>query len=83
VAEAFDQALQLNPKTIFVVGGGEIYRTAWDRLTGLEITEVDQNPEGEVTFPEIAPDSWTETGREPHDGYSFVSYRRRSQKSAV
>jgi dihydrofolate reductase len=83
VAEAFDQALQLNPQTIFVAGGGEIYRTAWDRLTGLEITEVDQNPEGEVTFPEIAPDSWIETGREPHDGYSFVSYRRRSQEKSA
>jgi dihydrofolate reductase len=76
--EAFDQAMLLNPDIIFVAGGGEIYRAAWDRLTGLEITEVEQNPDGEVTFPEIAPDAWIETGREPHDGYSFVSYRRRS-----
>jgi dihydrofolate reductase len=76
--EAFDQAMLLNPDIIFVAGGGEIYRAAWDRLTGLEITEVEQNPNGEVTFPEIAPDAWIETGREPHDGYSFVSYRRRS-----
>ena len=51
---------------------------AWDRLTGLEITEVEQNPEGEVTFPLIDSDEWIETVREPHDGYSFVSYRRRS-----
>ena len=76
---AFDQAMLLNPDIIFIAGGGEIYRAAWDRLTGLEITEVDQNPDGEVTFPEIAPDAWIETGREPHDGYSFVSYRRRTQ----
>jgi dihydrofolate reductase len=83
VAEAFDQAMPLNPQTIFVAGGGEIYRAVWDRLTGLEITEVDQNPNGEVTFPEIAPDAWIETGREPHDGYSFVSYRRRSQMESA
>jgi dihydrofolate reductase len=83
VDEAFDQALQLNPQTIFVAGGGEIYRAAWDRLTGLEITEVDQNPNGKVTFPEIAPDPWIETGREPHDGYSFVSYRSRSQMNPL
>jgi dihydrofolate reductase len=83
VAEAFDQALQLNPQKIFVVGGGEIYRAAWDRLTGLEITEVDQNPNGEVTFPKIAPDAWIETGREPHDGYSFVSYHRRSRQESA
>ena len=51
VDEALDQALLLDSQTIFVAGGGEIYRAAWDRLTGLEITEVDQHPDGEVTFP--------------------------------
>jgi len=81
--EAFDQAMPLDPQTIFVAGGGEIYRTAWDRLTGLEITEVEQNPDGEVTFPPIDPDMWVETVRERHDGYSFVSYRRRSQKQSA
>jgi dihydrofolate reductase len=75
--EAFDQAMLLNPQTVFVAGGGEIYRAAWDRLTGLEITEVDQSPPGEVTFPEIDPDEWIERSRESHDGYRFVSYRRR------
>jgi dihydrofolate reductase len=81
--EAFEQALQLDPKIIFVAGGGEIYRAAWRRLTGLVITEVDQNPHGEVTFPEIDPDEWIETGREPHDGYRFVSYRRRSHTESA
>jgi dihydrofolate reductase len=81
--EAFDQAILLNPQTIFVAGGGEIYRAAWDRLTGLEITEVNLQPDGEVTFPEIDPDQWMETGREPHDGYSFVSYRRRSPEESA
>jgi dihydrofolate reductase len=75
--EAFDQAIKLDPQTIFVAGGGEIYRAAWNRLTGLEITEVDQKPDGEVMFPAIDPDEWIETGRDPHDGFSFVSYRRK------
>jgi dihydrofolate reductase len=83
VDEAFEQALLLDPPTIFVAGGGEIYRATWDRLTGLEITEVDQKPEGEVRFPRIDSAGWLETGREPHDGYSFVSYRRRSQKESA
>ena len=51
-----------------MAGGGEIYRAAWDRLTGLEITEVDAEPEGDVTFPEIRPDEWREMSREPHAG---------------
>jgi dihydrofolate reductase len=77
VAEALDQALLLDPKIIFVAGGGEIYRAAWELLTGLEITEVDQYPDGDVRFPEIDPEQWIETARESHNGYSFVSYRRR------
>ena len=74
--EAFEQAQLLRPSTIFVAGGGEIYRAAWDRLTGLEITEVDQVPSGDVTFPNIDLGHWEETSREPHPGFSFVSYRR-------
>ena len=83
VDEAFDQALLLNPKIIFVAGGGEIYRSAWNRLTGLAITEVDQKPDGEVRFPEIDPAEWSETSRESYDGYNFVSYRRRSQRESA
>jgi dihydrofolate reductase len=78
VDDAFHQAMLLSPQRVFVVGGGEVYRAAWGRLTGLEITEVDQQPDGEVTFPEINRDEWTETSREQHEGYSFVSYQRRS-----
>jgi dihydrofolate reductase len=83
VAEALDQALLLDPKIIFVAGGGEIYRAAWELLTGLEITEVDQYPEGDVRFPEIDPEQWIETARESHNGYSFVSYRRRLRKESI
>jgi dihydrofolate reductase len=83
VAEALDQALLLDPEIIFVGGGGEIYRAAWDLLTGLEITEVDQYPDGDVRFPEIDPEQWIETARESHNGYSFVSYRRRLPKESI
>ena len=83
VDEALDQALLLDSQMIFVAGGGEIYRAAWKRLTGLEITEVEQDPDGEVTFPEIDPEEWIETSREPHDHYSFVSYRRRSHTESA
>jgi dihydrofolate reductase len=74
--EAFAQAAAREPETIFVAGGGEIYRAAWDRLTRLEITEVDAEPDGDVTFPAINRDEWQETSREPHAGFAFVGYRR-------
>jgi len=78
--EAWQQAALLAPEMIFVAGGGEIYRAAWDRLDRLEITEVDQAPSGEVTFPDIDPADWLATWREDHDGFSFVSYRRVAQE---
>ncbi len=61
-----------------MAGGGEIYRAAWDRLTSLDITEVDREPEGSVTFPAIDDARWTEVAREPHPGFSFVRYQRRT-----
>ena len=78
VTEAYQQAVALTAETIFVAGGGEIYRALWNRLTGLEITEVHRSPVGDVTFPPIEGDDWQEGSREDHDGYSFVTYRRRS-----
>jgi dihydrofolate reductase len=74
--EAFTQAAALEPETVFVAGGGEIYRQAWDRLDRLEITEVDQEPVGDVTFPAIDPTQWQETERDVRDGFAFMSYRR-------
>lgn len=82
VASSVDTAIELairdHPESqIFIGGGGEIYRAAWDRLTRLEITEVDLAPVGAVTFPEITVDAWQETARDARDGFAFVSYTRR------
>jgi dihydrofolate reductase len=76
VDEAIRLARDLGPDAIFVAGGGEIYRAAWDHLELLEITEVDLEPAGDVTFPPIPAAEWAEIDREPHEGFSFVSYRR-------
>ncbi len=74
--EAFVAAEALGAERVFVAGGGEIYRAAWDRLDRLDLTEVDTEPDGEVTFPALSPTEWVETRREPHEGYSFVGYDR-------
>ena len=79
VAEAFHEAVALRPGSIFVAGGGEVYRAAWSRLDRLEITEVDLAPAGAVTFPPIDPQQWREVARDPHSGFSFVSYQRRGR----
>ncbi|WP_329003271.1 dihydrofolate reductase [Kribbella sp. NBC_00709] len=75
VAHSLDEALAYDG-TLYVAGGGDIYRQALPHAHALELTEVDQSPEGDVSFPEITRADWTETTRDPRDGFAFVSYRR-------
>jgi dihydrofolate reductase len=76
VDAALDRALVLDPVQVSVAGGGQVYRAAWSRLTALEITEVDLEPDGDVTFPGIEAAEWVETTREQHEGHAFVRYVR-------
>ncbi|WP_299447015.1 dihydrofolate reductase [uncultured Phycicoccus sp.] len=62
---------------VFVVGGGEVYAEAMPYAHRLLVTEVDQEPEGDVHFPPIDPAAWSETSREQRDGFAWVTYDRR------
>ena len=64
-------------RPVYVAGGAEIYRLAWDRLTRLDLTEVDLEPEGDALFPEVDPIDWVEVSRDQREGFAFVEYRRR------
>ncbi|MFM6852065.1 MAG: dihydrofolate reductase [Terrabacter sp.] len=80
VAHSLEEALDLvrDEPLVFVVGGGEVYRLAMPYAARLVITEVDQSPDGSVTFPEIDPEAWTETAREVGTGFDWVTYERSS-----
>lgn len=68
---------------VIVFGGGEVYRAFLDRTDRIEMTEVDDLPDGDTTFPELDAAQWRETGREtvPPEGgtpgYAFVRLERR------
>ncbi|MEM1039016.1 MAG: dihydrofolate reductase [Pseudomonadota bacterium] len=49
---------------ICVVGGGEIYRQTLNQATRLCVTEVDAEPEGDTTFPQIDHVQWTKVSSE-------------------
>jgi dihydrofolate reductase len=76
VAHSLPEALKLAEGDVFVAGGGDIYRQALPYADRLEITEVDQCPPGDITFPPLDLASWQETSRDPHDGFTFVTYQR-------
>jgi dihydrofolate reductase len=63
---------------VFVVGGGEIYRQAMPYAARLLVTEVEQSPEGSVTFPRIDPAEWALTARVGQAGFAWVTYERRA-----
>lgn len=76
LAKAMEVALSRDD-VAYVVGGGQIYREAWSHLDELDITEVHDSAEGDVTFPEIDPDEWQEVSRQPGPEFDFVRYERR------
>lgn len=84
-AASIDEALAMLPdEGGFVIGGGEIYRTAIERANRLLVTEIDARFECDTFFPHIDATIWHETARETHHSdtcgfdFAFVTYERRS-----
>ena len=67
----------------FVIGGATMYRLLMPMCSKMYITEINQDFEGDVSFPEINMNEWNVTEREkglkdeknPFD-YEYVTYER-------
>jgi dihydrofolate reductase len=82
VAHSLEEALALaaeQPGETFVVGGTQLYEQALPIATHQVLTEVDLSPEGDAFYPEFDPDEWVEIRREPHDGFTWVWWERRTE----
>lgn len=79
VAHTPEEAIALagDVPEIAVIGGAEVFALFLPRADGVELTEVHAAPEGDATVPAFDPAEWSETFREDHDGYSFVTLQRR------
>lgn len=67
---------KLSDEDVFICGGASIYRQTINRVDTLYITLIDQEPDGDVFFPDIDKSIWQETWREDHDGFSLVKYTK-------
>lgn len=78
LASSLENALKLasTAAIAFIIGGEQIYTQALAVADRLEITEVDQEPEGDAWFPEIAAVDWEKKAKTEGNGFAFVSYRR-------
>jgi dihydrofolate reductase len=74
IYHSLEDALDHTTGDVYVIGGEQIYKLAMPLAKTLELTEVDQDLQGDIFFPRY--DDWTVKKREEHDGFAFVTYGR-------
>ena len=62
---------------IYVIGGEKVYAEFMPLARKLEITKVKGKFNGDRFFPPINKDLWERIYEEPHDGFSFETYKRK------
>ena len=82
VAPSLAAAIALCPETetIFIAGGGEIYREALPLADAIYLTVLDREVEGDTLFPEVAPNQFRATSTERVEGpdpYTLTIFSRR------
>lgn len=87
VAHSVDEALFLaGDEDFFVTGGAQIWALFAPYADRLLISEIPLEPAGDTVFPGWPlTDSplWREVSREPHDGWTVVTYERRKPRAQV
>ncbi|MCC5917383.1 MAG: dihydrofolate reductase [Cryomorphaceae bacterium] len=86
ICHSLQEAIELAKKesaTVFIAGGGNIYRQALDLSDAMELTIINKDFAGDTTFPEWG-DAWVEVAREDIDNdpdadfsYSFVRFEKK------
>ncbi|HET9861703.1 MAG TPA: dihydrofolate reductase [Nocardioidaceae bacterium] len=61
---------------VMVIGGAQVYEAAMPHADVQVLTEVHLSPEGDTYYPDFDRAEWTETKREPRDGFEFVWLER-------
>ena len=80
--DAVRQALDADE--VFVIGGAQLYREALPLADRLYLTEIDQDFDGDVFFPDFSPHDWQEISRQPGQAssglrFAFVVYQRKKE----
>lgn len=61
---------------LFIIGGGEIYRQTIAEADVLYLTQVNQEIDGDVYFPEIDLTKWQKAEEEQHKDFTFTKYKK-------
>ena len=80
-ASSLDEAIETAEEydgDAMVIGGAQIYALALPLADSQVLTEVHQEPEGDVLYPPFERSEWEETRREQGEGFDFVWLQRRA-----
>jgi dihydrofolate reductase len=68
---------QHEERTIFFIGGREIYRQALPLADGLSVSWIKRNYAGDCLFPEYDESRWLAVAEQDYEEFRHVLYRRR------
>lgn len=81
--DAIFLAREMDVKELMVIGGGEVYRSVFDRARRIHMTRVNAELGGDTFFPEIDPKTWKLVSQKNYEadarhayGYSFQVWER-------
>lgn len=73
-----------NEEEVMILGGGEIFKIAWEYTNRIYLTRIHAAFQGDAFFPEVDPQDWILTAAHRHDAddknphaYTFLVYDRK------
>ncbi len=74
IEDALFVAKQTDANEVMVIGGGEIYKTLFDRAKRIYLTRVEAEPEADTFFPALDPKEWHLMSQKDHEADSANAY---------
>ena len=74
IEDALFVAKQTDAKEVMVIGGGEIYKTLFDKAKRIYLTRVEAEPEADTFFPSLSPEEWWLVSQKNHEADSANAY---------
>jgi dihydrofolate reductase len=65
---------EMDVKEMMVIGGGEIYKMAFEKANRIYLTRVDAELEGDTFFPSLNPQHWHLVSQKNHEADEKNSY---------
>jgi len=83
IEDALFVVREADAKEVMVIGGGEIYKTLFDKARRIYMTRVEADPEADTFFPSLKPEAWHLMSQQDHEAdeknaynYSFQVWER-------